>query len=195
MIFQKDPFASLKPDVHACEQVGRSRCKNVGHQVERTRSKDRACRCCLDRVAAAAQLPLPLYRTNCSVASAQRVAQSRRACAGTPNWIIADEAVSALDVPVQAQSAELLLELQGRSGQSLCCFISSRTMGRGRSGRLAHPRSGVYVFLGRIVETGTAASRVFENPLAILITKTGLCRAFPARRFPRKPKTIGGMEA
>ncbi|HIC66710.1 MAG TPA: ABC transporter ATP-binding protein, partial [Paracoccus sp.] len=74
-----------------------------------------------------------------------------------PKLIIADEAVSALDVSVQAQVLNLLMELQQDMGISMLFISHDMAVVE----RVSH-HVGV-MYLGRIVELGTRA-QVFENP-------------------------------
>ncbi len=86
----------------------------------------------------------------------QRIAIAR-ALAVNPKLIIADEAVSALDVSVQAQVLNLMMELQADLGLSFLFISHDMAVVE----RVSH-RVGV-MYLGRLVEIGDRA-QVFENP-------------------------------
>jgi ABC-type glutathione transport system ATPase component len=151
MIFQ-DPFASLNPQMQLSDQVaepmhnfGTLKGKELQDRVEML----------FDRV----ELPrsfMRRYPHELSGGQRQRVAIAR-ALALNPKLIIADEAVSALDVSVQAQVLNLMMELQAELDLSFLFISHDMAVVE----RVSH-NVGV-MYLGRIVEMGPRAA-VFENP-------------------------------
>lgn len=151
MIFQ-DPFASLNPQMQLIDQVAEPmRNYNIASGSE---IQDRVAKL-FDRV----ELPrsfMRRYPHEMSGGQRQRIAIAR-ALALNPKLIIADEAVSALDVSVQAQVLNLMMELQADLGLSFLFISHDMAVVE----RVSH-QVGV-MYLGRIVELGPRA-RVFENP-------------------------------
>ncbi|KAA0590277.1 glutathione transport system ATP-binding protein [Azospirillum lipoferum] len=80
-----------------------------------------------------------------------------RALACDPKLIIADEAVAALDVSIQAQIVNLLMELQAKRGLSYLFISHDMAVVERVSHRVA------VMYLGQIVELGPRRA-VFENP-------------------------------
>ena len=151
MIFQ-DPFASLNPQMQLIDQVAEPlRNYNIASGSE---INDRVAQL-FDRV----HLPrsfMRRYPHEMSGGQRQRIAIAR-ALALNPKLIVADEAVSALDVSVQAQVLNLMMELQAELGLSYLFISHDMAVVE----RVSH-HVGV-MYLGRIVEMGPRA-RVFENP-------------------------------
>ncbi|QBF31309.1 ABC transporter ATP-binding protein [Thalassococcus sp. S3] len=151
MIFQ-DPFASLNPQMQLLDQVAEPM-RNYG-TASGSELMDRVASL-FDRV----HLPrsfMRRYPHEMSGGQRQRIAIAR-ALALNPKLIIADEAVSALDVSVQAQVLNLMMELQADLGLSFLFISHDMAVVE----RVSH-NVGV-MYLGRIVELGPRA-RVFENP-------------------------------
>ena len=151
MIFQ-DPFASLNPQMQLADQVAEPihnfATLTGGAVMDRVGML-------FDRV----ELPrsfMRRYPHELSGGQRQRVAIAR-ALALNPKLIISDEAVSALDVSVQAQVLNLMMELQEEMGISYLFISHDMAVVE----RVSHFVGVMY--LGRIVELGPR-SAVFEDP-------------------------------
>ena len=151
MIFQ-DPFASLNPQMQLSDQVAEP-IHNFA-TLEGKAVQERV-QMLFDR----GELPhsfMRRYPHELSGGQRQRVAIAR-ALALNPKLIIADEAVSALDVSVQAQVLNLMMELQSELNLSFLFISHDMAVVE----RVSHNVAVMY--LGRIVEMGPR-SAVFENP-------------------------------
>ncbi len=151
MIFQ-DPFASLNPQMMLQDQVSEPM-RNYGTHSGKELQK--RVEMLFDRV----ELPrsfMRRYPHEMSGGQRQRIAIAR-ALALNPKLIVSDEAVSALDVSVQAQVLNLMMELQAELGISYVFISHDMAVVE----RVSH-HVGV-MYLGRIVELGPRRA-VFENP-------------------------------
>jgi len=151
MVFQ-DPFASLNPQMQLSDQVSEPM-RNYGMGTEAEMQK--RVEMLFDRV----ELPrsfMQRFPHELSGGQRQRIAIAR-ALALNPKLIVSDEAVSALDVSVQAQVLNLMLELQAELGVSYLFISHDMAVVE----RVSH-QVGV-MYLGRIVELGPRRA-VFENP-------------------------------
>jgi peptide/nickel transport system ATP-binding protein/glutathione transport system ATP-binding protein len=148
----QDPFASLNPQMPLKDQVAEPMW-NYG-TASGSELDDRIAML-FDRV----HLPRSFMRRfphELSGGQRQRIAIAR-ALALNPKLIVADEAVSALEVSVQAQVLNLMMELQADLGLSFLFISHDMAVVE----RVSH-HVGV-MYLGRIVEMGPRAS-VFGNP-------------------------------
>ncbi|HEG9596861.1 ATP-binding cassette domain-containing protein [Staphylococcus aureus] len=153
MIFQ-DPYASLNPrlkvmdivaegiDIHHLATDKRDRKKRVYDLLETVGlSKEHANR----------------YPHEFSGGQRQRIGIAR-VLAVEPEFIIADEPISALDVSIQAQVVNLLLKLQRERGITFLFIAHDLSMVKYISDRIA------VMHFGKIVEIGPA-EEIYQNPL------------------------------
>lgn len=153
MIFQ-DPYASLNPrstvreiisepmEVHGLYQNKQDRLNRVYQLLEDVGlNRDHANR----------------YPHEFSGGQRQRIGIAR-ALALDPEFIIADEPISALDVSVQAQVVNLLKRLQQEKGLTYLFIAHDLSMVKQISDRIA------VMYLGHIVEL-TSSKSLYNNPL------------------------------
>lgn len=151
MVFQ-DPFTSFNPYRRLAAQVAEPL---INFGIARGSELQDRVASLFDRV----DLPHSFLRRfphELSGGQRQRVAIAR-ALALNPKLIIADEAVSALDVSVQAQVLNLMMELQADLGLSFLFISHDMAVVE----RVSHHVAVMY--MGRIVEIGTRRA-VFEDP-------------------------------
>ena len=152
LVFQ-DPLGALDRRLTAATQVGEPlQIHRIGSSSER-----------MDRVA-------HLFRSvglspdhgqrfphELSGGQRQRVVIAR-ALASSPDLIVCDEPVAALDVSTQAQVVNVLMDLQERLGLTMVFISHDLKVVRQISQRVA------VIYLGKIVESGDA-DRIFLDPL------------------------------
>lgn len=152
MVFQ-DPFASLDPAMTVGEIVAEAFSRRARLSGDARRE---AVAGILDRVG----LPegaMSRFPHEFSGGQRQRIAIAR-ALAVQPRLLIADEAVSALDVSVQSQILNLLLRLKKEDGMAMVFVSHDLSVVRHMSDQIA------VMYLGKVVEYGTS-KQVLGNPL------------------------------
>ena len=151
IIFQ-DPFASLNPRITVGNAIGEA--LDVHGVATGSERNDRVASL-LERVGLRAAVA-NRYPHEFSGGQRQRIGIAR-ALALEPRFIVCDEAVSALDVSIQAQVVNLLRDLQSEFGLSYLFIAHDLSVVKYISDVIA------VMYLGRIVEIGTTAE-IFENP-------------------------------
>ncbi len=150
IVFQ-DPFASLNPRLTVGQIVAEP--LRV-HRIVRGTALDERVEQLLERVGIRPEAG-NRFPHEFSGGQRQRIGIAR-ALALDPSFIVCDEAVSALDVSIQAQVINLLKDLQQERGLSYLFIAHDLSVVKYLSDRIA------VMYLGRIVETGTRED-VFER--------------------------------
>ena len=151
IIFQ-DPYESLNPRMSVGQIVGEA--LRV-HGLARGEELDRQVSELLERVGLRADAK-NRFPHEFSGGQRQRIGIAR-ALALRPRFIVCDEAVSALDVSIQAQIINLLKDLQQELGLSYLFIAHDLSVVKYISDRIA------VMYLGRIVEIGTT-EEIFTSP-------------------------------
>jgi peptide/nickel transport system ATP-binding protein len=151
MIFQ-DPFASLNPRMSVGETVAEP---FLAHRLG-TRAEARETAADLLQRVGLGPEAMDRYPHEFSGGQRQRIAIAR-ALSLKPKVIVADEAVSALDVSIKVQVCNLLLELQEEMGLAYLFISHDMAVVERMSHRVA------VMYLGEIVEIGPRQA-IFENP-------------------------------
>jgi peptide/nickel transport system ATP-binding protein/oligopeptide transport system ATP-binding protein len=152
MIIYQDPFGSLDPRMTVKKAIAEPML--VHKTVPRVEIGDRVV-----ELMGKVGLPADLrnrYPHEFSGGQRQRIGIAR-ALAINPEFIVADEAVSALDVSIQAQILNLLQDLQKEFGITLLFIAHDLSVVRHISDRVA------VMYLGKIVELAPKRA-LFDNP-------------------------------
>ena len=176
MIFQ-DPFASLNPRMNVGAAIAEPLL--INNLASRSEARDKVA----DLLKRVGLLPEMANRFPHEFSGGQRQRICiARALAVEPRLIVADEAVSALDVSVKAQVVNLMLDLQARMGLGYLFISHDMAVVERVSHRVA------VMYLGEIVEIGPREA-IFGNPQHPY-TKRLLAAvpiADPARRLQKRP--------
>jgi oligopeptide/dipeptide ABC transporter ATP-binding protein len=151
IVFQ-DPYASLDPRQRVRELVGEAL---VIHHIGTPRDRRDRIVALLERVGLGADA-LERFPHEFSGGQRQRIGIAR-ALAVEPDFIVADEPVSALDVSVQAQVVNLLADLRRDLGLAVLFIAHDLAVVRHVSDRVA------VMYLGRLMEMTTGAE-LYRRP-------------------------------
>ncbi|MDK8182642.1 dipeptide ABC transporter ATP-binding protein [Paenibacillus sp. UMB4589-SE434] len=151
IIFQ-DPFGSLNPRFHIRDIIGEP--LRVHQQVSAAEIDKRVVE--LMELVGLDATRRNRYPHEFSGGQRQRIGIAR-AIALNPRFIVADEAVSALDVSVQSQVLNLLMKLQKELGLTFLFIAHGLNVVRHISDRIG------VMYLGRLVEVGRT-EELFANP-------------------------------
>jgi peptide/nickel transport system ATP-binding protein len=152
VIFQ-DPFSSLNPRRTVKEIIGRP-LEIHGHVSSEAETRDRVVELLND--VGLDEGYLNRYPHEFSGGQKQRIGIAR-ALAVEPDFIVADEPVSALDVSVQAKIINLLMDLQAEYGLTYLLIAHDLNVVQHISDRIG------VMYLGELVEVGTV-EQVFSPP-------------------------------
>jgi oligopeptide/dipeptide ABC transporter ATP-binding protein len=153
MVFQ-DPLASLNPRMKVGAIVGEPIAE---HRLARRVERELRVRELFDLVSLPFRQLRYRYPAELSGGQRQRIAIAR-ALALHPRFLVADEAISSLDVSVGAQVINLLEELRTKLGLSYLFISHDLGVVNHLSDRVA------VMYLGKIVEVGST-SALFARPL------------------------------
>ena len=152
MVIYQDPFGSLDPRM----TIGKTIAEPM--IVHRTVPKQKRREYVVELMKKVGLNPdqTDLYPHEFSGGQRQRIGIAR-ALATSPDFIVADESVSALDVSIQAQIINLLQDLQQELGNTLLFIAHDLSVIKHISDRVA------VMYLGKIVETAPKKS-LFDDP-------------------------------
>ena len=152
MIIYQDPFGSLDPRMTIGAAIAEP--IEVHNIASRKEKKERVIQI-MSKVGLTAD-QINRYPHEFSGGQRQRIGIAR-ALATNPEFVVADEPVSALDVSIQAQIINLLQDLQKEFGLTLLFIAHDLSIIKHISDRVA------VMYLGKIVEM-TSKKELFANP-------------------------------
>jgi peptide/nickel transport system ATP-binding protein len=152
IIFQ-DPFASLNPRMSVGDIIGEAL---TIHNLARGKAKEARVADLLERVGMNAG-HMRRYPHEFSGGQRQRIGIAR-ALAVDPDFIVADEPVSALDVSIQAQVVNLLQDLKDELGLTMLFIAHDLGVVEYISDKV------IVMYLGRIMEIAPA-KELYRNPV------------------------------
>lgn len=153
MIFQ-DPMASLNPRKKVSEIIAEG--LEIHHLYKNREDLNEKVLAILDKVGLSRE-QATRYPSQFSGGQRQRIGIAR-ALVMNPKLVIADEAISALDMSIQAQVVNLMRDLQEEMGITYLFIAHDLAMVKYISDRIG------VMHLGYIVETGTT-DELFANPI------------------------------
>jgi peptide/nickel transport system ATP-binding protein len=153
MVFQ-DPYASLNPRMTVAEILGEPL---RFHDITKTPAETKERIGELLNVVGLSPKAAQRYPHEFSGGQRQRISIAR-ALSVRPDFIIADEPISALDVNIQAQIINLMIDLQERFGLTYLFIAHDLAVVRHISDRV------VVLYLGKVAEIAPA-DKLFAQPL------------------------------
>ncbi|MFV0550876.1 MAG: ABC transporter ATP-binding protein [Anaerorhabdus sp.] len=153
MIFQ-DPMACLNPRKKVYDIIAQG--LEINHLYENKEELDEKINKILERVGLSKE-HATRFPHQFSGGQRQRIGIAR-ALVMNPKLVIADEAISALDVSIQAQVVNLMKDIQEELGTTYLFIAHDLSMVKYISNRIG------VMHLGHIVEMGTT-DEIFQNPM------------------------------
>ncbi len=153
MIFQ-DPMASLNPRKKVMDLIAAG--IDNYHMYKNNEEREQKVYDILDKVGLLSE-HATRYPHQFSGGQRQRIGIAR-ALIMEPELIIADEAISALDVSIQAQVVNLMKDIQKQTNTAIMFIAHDLSMVKYISDRIG------VLHLGKLVETGTT-EEIFNNPI------------------------------